>query len=610
MLVLAIALVAAMHTSARAEPISTADAEFFEKEIRPLLIQHCYKCHGESPEPKGGLALTSRAAILKGGESGPAAVAGKPQESLLIAAVKHDGLEMPPESDKLAPSQIARLTQWVERGMPWPENDPSSLKRAKHAAVDAQVAEARRNFWSFQPVQNPAPPDVKNAAWARTSIDRFVLAEMEARGLSPSPPADKRTLLRRLSFDLVGLPPTPEETDEFLADESAEATARVVDRLLASPHYGERWGRHWLDVARYADTKGYVLFQDANFPWSYTYRDYVVRALNEDLPYDRFVLEQLAADLLPLGTNKRPLTALGFLTLGSGFMNNQQDVIDDRIDVVTRGLLGLTVSCARCHDHKFDPIPTEDYYSLYGVLASAVEPTVPPLFEEPPKTEAYAAFAKELDERQRKLNEYLDQKFHELVSGARMRAGEYLLAAQALEGKPSTGEFMLLADGNDLNPTMIIRYQNYLERTSAGHDPVLAVWHRLAAIPPADFAAKSAEVVEQLIAGQTAEKPINPLVAGAFLGKPLKDMNDAARIYGELLTGASKLWQAELDRAKAASGAPPKALADPDLEALRQVLWGADCPACVARNEFNELALLPDRPAQDIRNKLIKAIEE
>ena len=206
--------------------------------------------------------------------------------------------------------------------------------------------------------------------------------------------------------------------------------ARVVDRLLASPRYGERWGRHWLDVARYADTKGYVLFQDANFPWSYTYRDYVVRALNEDLPYDRFVLEQLAADLLPLGNDKRPLTALGFLTLGSGFMNNQQDVIDDRIDVVTRGLLGLTVSCARCHDHKFDPIPTEDYYSLYGVLASAIEPTVPPLFEEPPRTEAYAAFAKELDERQRKLNEYLDQKFRELASGARSRVGEYLLAAQ------------------------------------------------------------------------------------------------------------------------------------------------------------------------------------
>jgi mono/diheme cytochrome c family protein len=609
-LAFAIALVAAVQLNARAEPISAADAEFFEKEIRPLLIQHCHKCHGDSAEPKGGLTLTSRAAILKGGESGPAAVAGKPQESRLIAAINHDGLEMPPDSEKLEPAQIARLTRWVERGLLWPENDPESLKRAKHAAIGAQVAAARRDFWSFQPVQNPTPPAVKNADWVKTSIDRFVLAELEARGLSPSPPADKRTLLRRLSFDLVGLPPTPEEFDDFLADKSAEATARVVDHLLASPRYGERWGRHWLDVARYADTKGYVLFQDANFPWSYTYRDYVVRALNDDLPYDRFVLEQLAADLLPLETDKRPLTALGFLTLGSGFMNNQQDVIDDRIDVVTRGLLGLTVTCARCHDHKFDPIPTEDYYSLYGVLASAVEPTVPPLFEEPPRTEAYAAFAKELDERQRKLNEYLDQKYRELISGARTRAGEYLLAAQALEGKPSTGEFMLLADGNDLNPTMIIRYQTYLERTAAGHDPVLAVWHRLAALVPADFAAKSSETVEQLVANQTADKPINSLVAGAFLGKPLKDMNDVSRIYGELLSGAGRIWQAESDRAKSASSEPPKTLADANLEALRKVLWGADCPACVARNEFNELALLPDRPAQDIRNKLVKAIEE
>ena len=222
--------------------------------------------------------------------------------------------------------------------------------------------------------------------------------------------------MRRLTFDLIGLPPTPEEVDRFLADDASDAIGRVVDRLLASPHYGERWGRHWLDVARYADTRGYVLFQDGNFPWSYTYRDYVVRSLNEDLPYDRFVVEQLAADQLPLGRDKRALTALGFLTLGNGFMNNKQDVIDDRIDVVTRGLLGLTVSCARCHDHKFDPMPTADYYSLYGVLASSVEPTIPPLFEHPPATPEYAAFAKELDDRERKLREFLERKLADVVA--------------------------------------------------------------------------------------------------------------------------------------------------------------------------------------------------
>jgi hypothetical protein len=384
-------------------------------------------------------------------------------------------------------------------------------------------------------VVNPSVPEVSNSSWAQTGIDPFVLAELDKHSLTPSPAADKRTLLRRLSFDLIGLPPAPEDLEAYLADESPGATERVVERLLASPHYGERWARHWLDVARYADTKGYVLFQDANFPWSYTYRDYVVRAFNEDLPYDRFLIEQIAADKLPLGKDRRPLTALGFLTLGSGFMNNQQDVIDDRIDVITRGLLGLTVSCARCHDHKFDPIPTRDYYSLYGVLASSVEPTVPPLFEDPPQTEAYAAFAAELATREKKLTDYVDGKFAALLAGAHSRVAEYLLAGHAQRGKPPTEEFMLLADTDDLNPTMVLRYQVYLERTAKSHDPVWAIWHALGALPAEQFEASASATVERLITEQTAERPINALVAGAFLGKPIKELKDAAQIYGQLL---------------------------------------------------------------------------
>ncbi len=398
-----------------AEPLAGDDA-FFEKQVRPLLVTRCYQCHGDLPEPKGGLRLTSREAILKGGESGPAAVAGNAAESRLIAAINYDGLEMPPEGKKLTEREIATLTRWVERGMAWPAIDPRAEKSMRLAAEAEHIAAARRSFWSFQPVADPPLPTVKNRDWARTPLDYFVLAELERRGLAPSPPADRRTLLRRLSFDLVGLPPTPEEIDAFVVDRSSEAVERVVERLLASPCYGERWGRHWLDVARYADTKGYVLFQDDKFPWSYTYRDYVVRAFNEDLSYDRFIIEQLAADQLNLGADKRPLTALGFLTLGNGFMNNQHDVIDDRIDVITRGLMGLTVTCARCHDHKFDPIPTSDYYALYGVLASSAEPTVPPLFEDPPNTPEYAAFAKELADREQKLRAFLEQKCTALVS--------------------------------------------------------------------------------------------------------------------------------------------------------------------------------------------------
>jgi hypothetical protein len=289
--------------------------------------------------------------------------------------LRHDGkIKMPP-SGKLKADEIAAITAWVGMGAPWPEA-PLSEAAVKEAATGAYaITEGQRKFWSFRPVRTPPLPPVKDRSWAAGSaIDRFILARLEKEGLKPAPPADRRTLIRRATFDLHGLPPTPAEVDAFLADRSPDAWAKVVDRLLASPRYGERWARHWLDVARYADTKGYVFEEDRRYPHAYNYRDWVVRAFNEDLPYDRFVTEQLAADRLPLGDDKRPLAALGFLTVGRRFLNNPHDIIDDRIDVVTRGFLGLTVSCARCHNHKFDPIPTADYYSLYGVFASSVEP--------------------------------------------------------------------------------------------------------------------------------------------------------------------------------------------------------------------------------------------
>jgi mono/diheme cytochrome c family protein len=576
---------------------SAADADFFERDIRPLLIRHCFECHGDLAEPKGGLKLTSREDLLRGGDSGPAAVAGQPHESVLISAVKYDGLEMPPDGKRLSEAEVGHLNDWVARGLPWPQATAQSLARAKTLVENEQIAEVKRTFWSLQPVASPPSPAVSNPAWTKTGIDPFVLAELDKHSLTPSPAADKRTLLRRLSFDLIGLPPTPEELEAFLADESPGAAERVVERLLASPHYGERWARHWLDVARYADTKGYVLFQDANFPWSYTYRDYVVRAFNEDLPYDRFLIEQIAADKLPLGNDRRPLTALGFLTLGSGFMNNQQDVIDDRIDVITRGLLGLTVSCARCHDHKFDPIPTRDYYSLYGVLASSVEPTVPPLFEDPPQTEAYAAFATELATREKKLTDYVEGKFAALLAGARSRVAEYLLAGHAQRGKPPTEDFMLLADTDDLNPTMVLRYQVFLERTAKSHDPVWAVWHALGALPADQFEATAAATVERLIAEQTAERPINALVAGAFLGQSLKELKDAAQIYGKLLIGGDKL-------------PPATDESNPALAAVQRAFTGPEAPANLPRSEINVLALLPDRKSQGERNELLTAVEK
>jgi len=362
--------------------ISPADLEFFENHVRPVLADHCYKCHSHDADKiKGGLMLDTREGMIHGGDTGPAVVPGKPEDSLMVDAIgyKDPDLQMPPKGEKLSDGQIADLTEWIRRGA----FDPRTLVAKGSSAIYGGVG---RKHWSFLPVQHPAIPAVEERLWCQTPIDNFILAKLEASGLRPNPPADKRTLIRRLTFDLIGLPPTEAEVEDYLADDSPDAYAKVVDRLLASPHYGERWGRYWLDVARYADTKGDTpQREDPRYPFAWTYRDYVIGAFNRDEPYNQFILEQLAADRLiaenAKATHTRvkdadpaPLAALGFLTLGNRFENSRNDIINDRIDVTTKAFLGLTVSCARCHDHKFDPIPTADYYSLYGVFADTVEP--------------------------------------------------------------------------------------------------------------------------------------------------------------------------------------------------------------------------------------------
>ncbi len=580
-----------------AEPITPEQAEFFEKTVRPVLVENCLRCHG--PKVKEfGLRLDSRAAMLKGGDGGPVLQPGEPDKSSLIEVVRQTGPVKMPQKGKLKPTEIDALAAWVKMGAPWPTstagNDDTAWK--KH--------------WAFQPVRNPDPPSLKNSQWPLTPIDRFILAKLEAQGVPPSPAADRRTLIRRVTFDLIGLPPSPEEVAAFEADAAPGAFARVVERLLASPHYGERWGRYWLDVARYADTKGYVFFQDANYPWAYTYRDYVVRSFNDDLPYDQFVVEQLAADRLPLGADRRPLTALGFLTVGGRFMNNPHDILDDRIDVVTRGLLGLTVTCARCHDHKFDPIAAKDYYALYGVFASSSEPEVPPLFADPPKTDVYAAFEKELTTREGKLNEFVQKKQAEVFGTARTRAAEYLLAAHVQHGQPPTEEFMLIADGTDLNPAMLSRWRTYLERTRKRHHPVFAPWHAFAELPEAEFAAKSMELCKRWKTGSDPARALNAIVRDSFAEKPATSLADAAKRYGELLNATEKQWQDALNEAAAAKTPPPTVLPDAAREELRQVFHGPDAPPNVPVGLFNDLALLPDRPSQGELQKLRKAVED
>jgi hypothetical protein len=341
--------------------------EFFEKRVRPVLVGKCLECHGD--KAKGGLRLDSRSGMLTGGDSGAVIAPGDPDGSLLLQAVRYgEELKMPPEG-KLDEASISALADWVRMGAPWPAESVAPAS----AGTGGRTWKAH---WAFQPVRAPDLPPVRMTEWPRASLDYFVLAELERASLTPSNGADRRTLLRRATFDVTGLPPTPQDVDRFVADDSPDAFDRVVARLLASQAYGERWARHWLDVARYADTKGYVFTQDRSYPNAYRYRDWVVTALNDDLPYDRFLIQQIAADRLPASESPQP-AAMGFLTVGRRFLNNPHDIIDDRIDVLTRGTMALTVTCARCHDHKYDPIPTRDYYSLYGVMASSVEPEQP-----------------------------------------------------------------------------------------------------------------------------------------------------------------------------------------------------------------------------------------
>jgi cytochrome c553 len=352
-------------------------AEFFEKEVRPLLVENCQECHG-GKKTEGGLSLTSRAAVLKGGERGPAVVPGKPTESLLIKAVSRTGELKMPLKGKLSAKEVEKLTLWVAHGAVWPDSGEATKTGAKYA-----VTEKQRRWWAFQAVHGVPIPAVTNREWPQSDLDRFILAELEKRTIPPAKPAERRVLLRRATFDLIGLPPTPEEVESFLKDTSPNAFAKVVDRLLASPAYGQRWARHWLDVVRYAD------YHDGNPKArnpvcepleAWRYRDWVVQSFNRDLPFDRFVVHQIAGDLLAAPDGKEPyadgLVATTFLVNGvwdRGDADKEKlvsDMVDDQIDTVGKAFMGLTLGCARCHDHKFDPLAQTDYYALAGIFYS------------------------------------------------------------------------------------------------------------------------------------------------------------------------------------------------------------------------------------------------
>ncbi|MBX3415475.1 MAG: PSD1 domain-containing protein [Pirellulales bacterium] len=397
MVLLSQAWMAACTLAAEGQP-EPAQVEFFEKHVRPLLVQNCYPCHSaDAKEVRGGLRLDSRAGWITGGDSGPAVVPGDPEASPLIRAVRYEDFEMPPNG-KLPGADVARLVEWVKMGAPDPRDEPPAA--ASPTQKPALDVEAAREFWSFRPLAEVEPPTVQDEAWCRTPIDRFILARLEAEGLRPTAPIEPRKLIRRVYFDLTGLPPSPEEVDSFVADPSPAAYEALVDRLLASPRYGERWGRSWLDLARFGESHGFE--HDYDRPTAYHFRDYVIEALHQDLPYDTFVHWQLAGDELA-PDNLLAMKGTGFLAAGvhsTQITKNQAekeryDELDDMLSTTVLSTLGLTVGCARCHDHKFDPIPTEDYYRLLSTFTTTVR-SEPDLLVDP---EGYAR-AKEAFDRE------------------------------------------------------------------------------------------------------------------------------------------------------------------------------------------------------------------
>jgi hypothetical protein len=440
-------------------------------------------------------------------------------------------------------------------------------------ATDARSA--NRGHWAYQKTVAPPVPEIKNASWASNPIDAFILSKLENAGLEPARSADRRTLIRRAYFDLIGLPPTPREVEEFLHDSSRDAFSRVVDRLLANPHYGERWGRYWLDVARYADTKGYVGREESKYPYAYTYRDYVIRAFNDDKPYNRFVIEQIAADKLPLGRDKAALAAMGFLSVGRRFINVIPEIIDDRIDVVCRGTMGLSVGCARCHDHKFDPIPARDYYSLYSIFSNSREPSDLPVIGEPSDKSAYQAFAKELAARQHDLDLFFEREYHKLVAPLRSakKIADYLMATRASQIDPQA----YAAGGIGRSPFMVDRWREYLRKSAEGDDSIFRAWRAYASLAVGDFPQKAKSTIAVLT--RQAERPLHPAVLAAFQGTPPASLREVAERYGVLL--------AQFDSRDR--------LADEAAEQLRQVLYGVGSPFELRREQLENLFLQEDR---------------
>ncbi len=529
--------------------------DFFENKIRPILKENCYKCHSlEAGKAKGGLTLDTRDGWEKGGESGSAMEPGNVDKSLLLKAISYadPDLQMPPKGEKLTPQQIDDLTQWVKMGAPDPRKGSADIVSKLSGLTDKA-----RHHWAYQPVKNPPLPGVKNRGWlmnpafpkAFNPIDPFILQKIEVANMVPAPAADKATLLRRATYDLLGMPPMPGEVKAFVEDPSPNAFEKVIDRLLALPHYGERWGRHWLDTARYSDTVGgernaQKRGMDYRYPYAWTYRDYVIDAFNADKPYDQFIIEQLAADKLPNRTDDRSLAALGFLTVGERF-KNPNDIINDRIDVVSKGFLAMTVTCARCHDHMFDPIPTKDYYAMHGIFASTLEPEAKPKIGESPEPAQVADY----EAKRAVLEAENHATFYKLaaqVNGDIQKKISTIIQVIPYGGKKGGGTAdEIKARTGLLNKFNVDRDAVKLVMNNAKRDSgIFTPARMLMQLSDAEFAEKAPAIVARIASGSG---DVNALIAAAFKEATIATKQDVVKVYEKVFSDAASKLRAYVD---------------------------------------------------------------
>ena len=592
----ALTLMAPGNPRASAAEATSRELEtLFESKVRPLLTAKCQRCHGEKIA-EAGLRLDSRRSMLAGSDTGPVVVPGDAAKSRLVAAVRHaDGLAMPPD-EKLSGDEISSIETWVSSGAPWsgPGGDAGGgPPQSRAAALEQQLADALKTHWAFaSPSRHPAPevpasfdPAIR-AAWSASAIDRFIAGGLAAGGLQPAPEASPRDLIRRLCYDLTGLPPSADEADAFAARaaggaEAADAAFReAVDRLLESREHAEHWARTWLDLARYADTMGYAFDnQDPRYPFAWTYRDWVIDALARDMPYDRFVTLQLAADRIEPAVPRSDLAALGFLTVGRTFLGNTHDIIDDRIDLVTRGLMGLTVACARCHDHKYEPLSSADYYALHGIFSSCHIPEDLPIVGESqpgPEADAFTAKLKKLE---------ADVVAHEDAVHARAtreavaHAADYFMEVVRPTPRSADNRPPRLADGYDMEQLLLDRLKRLLDGAQPAH-PILGAWAAARGKPDPEVGPAVAALVTSWGDSPDA-KQVNPLVLQELVSSKPETLRQLAEAYARLAA-----------RVAPVTAGGPEAKADEPAEQadLRKLLGAEGTPLVVPRSEAMRVA--------------------